>query len=698
MASKSSVVRAVAIAGLVVAVAVAGAGASLGKVGLEVVWFLAIFVVVIPVHELGHALAGALVGFQIRSVIVGVGPPLFTFQVAGVAVRVNVLPLAGATMGIPRRKSWVRLRMWIFAAGGPGANLIVYLILHRFYAHSATLGLGPQSFVSIAAAANWAVLTVNLIPFRTAEGASSDGYSLLTVPFWGRRQVEDAEVAAEGSALTEALRRNDLAAAAPLAAELRFRHPDHPLSALWSGSLLHRQGRHHEARAVWREALTRETEPARIAIIKNDIAFVDALIGDAEGLGEADALSEAALAARPDHPSIAGTRGAVLVRIGRPAEALPLLRRAAAAHGQDGRGQAYNRASLASALAMLGRPDEARRELERARDANPACELLQQSEADLRSAEGRGVAPALLFADEPMARVLGRWGGLVRWQQVARGLAFVYLVAPPSLISTETSPLLIAAMAILLSPEPTGLAVLGACSTWVAVLRALSRAGYGSGDPAPGWQVGLALAFGLGAVALGAVRRHLGTRGPSKAPVLLGCFLGVVALPTFLSVAMKLLHLQSVLRSHLYGVLAPLGPSLSETVALVGLATVWVVGRRRSVRLLALIPAGLIIAAVMSARNVHIAHAGAEALIRNIPAEGAAIVWGDPRPATVLRTRRVSAAGYRATLSPGGARSSFRISASPSGRCLAPRSLREISRDTWSSSRERPRPSSTMNV
>ncbi len=103
--------------------------ATLGRVGQEVLWFLVVFLIVIPIHELGHALAGFLVGHRIRSVVIGVGRPLLVFNLAGVAVTINLLPLGGLTMGMPRRGGWLRVRLWIFAAGGPAANLLLCYVL-----------------------------------------------------------------------------------------------------------------------------------------------------------------------------------------------------------------------------------------------------------------------------------------------------------------------------------------------------------------------------------------------------------------------------------------------------------------------------------------------------------------------------------------------------------------------------------------
>jgi hypothetical protein len=92
--------------------------ASLGWAAGQIFWFLVVFLVVIPIHELGHAVAGLVVGYRIRGITIGVGKQLLAFNLGSVAIRINLLPFGGLTMGAPRLDGWLRLRVWVFAAGG----------------------------------------------------------------------------------------------------------------------------------------------------------------------------------------------------------------------------------------------------------------------------------------------------------------------------------------------------------------------------------------------------------------------------------------------------------------------------------------------------------------------------------------------------------------------------------------------------
>jgi tetratricopeptide (TPR) repeat protein len=608
---------------------------ALGRVGQEVLWFLVVFLIVIPIHELGHALAGFLVGHRIRSVVIGVGRPLLVFNLAGVAVTINLLPLGGLTMGTPRTGGWLRVRLWVFAAGGPAANLLLCYVLRRVYGHGGHLGhLGSDiaeqhRLATTAASASWSVLLLNLIPFKTGEGQGSDGYSLFTIPFWKAAQIEEARFVVEALPLIEALRRDDIDAAGPLAETLAARLPDYRLAIGLIGTVRHNQGRHAEAVALWCRALAMTTNARQIAFLKNNIAFAEAVLGDPESYAEADAFSAAAMAAHPELTPFVGTRGAVLARLGRAAEALPLLQRAAATPTPD-RSQAYNRASLASALAMLGRTAEARRELDAARRLNPACELLDAAEADLRAAPAAPVALPAATGVLP-AIEWEKWGGLARWKQVARALAFVYTLAPLEGVSLGISTLLLA-LVVMLNPELAGLLAFGTCNLWLAATTHSTAT-----------ETILTAVAGLVALALAAVRPRLGPSAPSKVPVMLAWVLGVLGvLPTVATpLGMAFGLLLRAIRPHRHVVPSALTLGLHSfrpppfaAAQLVGWATVLLLSRRRWTRLFAIVPLGLALFSLSGARHASFQQPHFD----HIPVDGAPIVWSAPRPAAVLRT------------------------------------------------------------
>ena len=321
---------------------VAGLVAPQSRFGQLFLYAAITFAIIIPLHELGHALAGGLVGFRIVAITVGTGPSLVAFRIAGVSVQINALPLGGLTMGIPAGRRALRLRHWLFIAGGPAANVFIFFALRRVFGR----GAGPitdDSFLSTAIWLNWSALVLNLVPFRGTDGLFSDGYGLFTIPFWSKQRIAQAAVHAELAPVAQALHRRDFETARRLGEAAHARHPAEPVPLTLLGSAEHALRRHEEARAHWRAALLTAKEPRLVAGLKNNIAFVAAVIGRDEDLEEADRLSQEAVALLTEARPVTGTRGAVLVRLGRAGEALPLLERSAEAT-QTPQNQAYTKA------------------------------------------------------------------------------------------------------------------------------------------------------------------------------------------------------------------------------------------------------------------------------------------------------------------------------------------------------------------
>ena len=70
----------------------------------------------------------------------------------------------------------MRWRQWILTAGGPAANVLIYFGLRRIFG-SAVDDPDHHPIVAAAKSVNWTILVMNLIPFRTSEGASSMMFS-----------------------------------------------------------------------------------------------------------------------------------------------------------------------------------------------------------------------------------------------------------------------------------------------------------------------------------------------------------------------------------------------------------------------------------------------------------------------------------------------------------------------------------------
>jgi hypothetical protein len=108
---------------------------------------------------------------------------------------------------------------------------------------------------------------------------------------------------------------------------------------------------------------------------------------------EADVLSAEAIAALPKMPGVLGTRGSVLVWLGRPEEGLPLLERSFAAH-ETPRDRATNACTLAMGYHARGDTRGAVRWLEIARRLYGRCLLLDRAAAVIADENGVGTRAA----------------------------------------------------------------------------------------------------------------------------------------------------------------------------------------------------------------------------------------------------------------------------------------------------------------
>ncbi len=629
----------------VCATLIAGTVAPESRVAQQLAYFLILFVLIIPVHELGHAVAGGLVGFRIMSIVVGSGPPLGAFRGLGVNFQINLLPLGGMTLGFARRAhGWMRLRQWIFTAGGPAANVLIYVVLKRLFGPTAS-DAEHHPIVATAIVVNWSILVANLIPFRMSEGMRSDGYGLFTIPFWSGKQVEEAQMVHAGVRAQDALNRHDLPGARQFAEEARLRFPNSPMPDTLIGAVQHRQRQHDEALATWRAALLKTTDPKQQALLKNNIAFAALVRGHAEDLPEAERLSGEAIAVLPELAPVSGTRGAVLLRLGRAAEALPLLTLGEA--GATGsRNQAYTKALMASTLAALGRGEEARRKLAEARLAEPDCELLPRAEADL-AAGPLAAPPAAAAPGESAPPDAGTRSLMLRhWRRDARILAFVTGFVVLERLGFAIAPgVLVIVMSI--APEMSGAIALGAYGLSAAAMHALGLVPPDHfGAASPSGAAPLALAAGVAACWLIARHQRLGPQPPTRTPIVLGWILAGMAILSLLPDLIRLSWERSPIALH-----GRAHEHLSQIPGLIALAALLASRRHRAGRPLALLPVALAVLSLVIGSSWYL---NRFVLADVAAAQGPAVTWAAPIPAKVAREVHFSGPGGEPAVSPGG--------------------------------------------
>jgi len=145
-------------------------------------WFL-----ILP-HELGHAVAARMFGYEQIRIFIGMGKPLFSFEFAGFYWVFNRIPFGGLTFSKPpsEPKRWKYL---IFVSAGLSVNAAMALAAW-FYIGSGGLFHSPGSVAKLFFWANIVVVVENLIPrsVQTSYGSTfTDGWFIWNVLFrWGK--------------------------------------------------------------------------------------------------------------------------------------------------------------------------------------------------------------------------------------------------------------------------------------------------------------------------------------------------------------------------------------------------------------------------------------------------------------------------------------------------------------------------------
>ena len=122
------------------------------------------------VHEIFHGLAARAVGWRVGVIVLGYGPLIKIFPVAGTWVELRMFPISGFVQTAPRASRYANLKDAFIYFAGPAADILaavlVWVILgtQTLFSVSNDLGiLAAQSFA--AAGALGAVL--NLLPIGT---------------------------------------------------------------------------------------------------------------------------------------------------------------------------------------------------------------------------------------------------------------------------------------------------------------------------------------------------------------------------------------------------------------------------------------------------------------------------------------------------------------------------------------------------
>lgn len=345
-----------------------------------------LWVPLVVIHELAHWGVGRLVGLRILAVQIGLGRTLRRFRFAGVPVSFHELPSVGLVWPAAPSLHLARTRWALMGFAGPATH-VLWLLAAFFLADTWALeapwqfqeGVKPLASLALL---NGIMLLVSLAPLSVG-GQATDGATLLALPFMKHHERRALVTAQWWVPAQRAFADGDLAAAGECLETGLAAHPGDPLLRALRADVRAARGEFDRAAEELRD-LRRdpELEARLVPVVANDLAWTLALWGRPEDLAEAEARSAEAQSAVGELPAVLSTRGLVLLSLGKPEQAWPLLQNALS-KTPEGWSRAAILYSMARAEHALGHPESARQRFEDARNIAPDSPHRARAEAEL---------------------------------------------------------------------------------------------------------------------------------------------------------------------------------------------------------------------------------------------------------------------------------------------------------------------------
>lgn len=349
---------------------------------------LFLMLAIIP-HEIGHAVAGNLLGLRVFRIILGFGKTLFTIKTFGLTWEVKKIPLIGMTIVTHKSRHWFRLKQFIMIISGPLVNALFIIIL--FTTISSEFAF--NDFVSKITLkfnlliANALVLLNNLWPrnIQTMYGKiTNDGLTLFTILTRSQSKIDDniaLYYALEGN---EHLRQKQWESAKKWYELGLSKFPNNPVCLNELAVLyLKKTGDYQKAIEIFEKLIQNNKIDKGVQIfIKNNLASAYVFLGQKELLPEADRLSKEVYNNAPWVSMYKCTRGAVLIELNNIDEGLDLLRKAIAEEESP-----ESKASLACYIAIgevrKKNIDEGIAYLDEAKRFDSDCYLIPKVEGEI---------------------------------------------------------------------------------------------------------------------------------------------------------------------------------------------------------------------------------------------------------------------------------------------------------------------------
>ena len=148
--------------------------------------FIPLFwVLLLPLHEAGHAVVAGLLGWYVGHVVIGWGRPVARFRWGKTRIEIRALPVEGFVRTVPTNLSCPRLKSALIYFAGPGVELLLLGILLAAVGPHTLLTLSPSYPLLAAQSLALAILVstfINLVPHSVMSATgpiANDGLGIL---------------------------------------------------------------------------------------------------------------------------------------------------------------------------------------------------------------------------------------------------------------------------------------------------------------------------------------------------------------------------------------------------------------------------------------------------------------------------------------------------------------------------------------
>ncbi|MEO1031483.1 MAG: site-2 protease family protein [Bacteroidota bacterium] len=310
------------------ALLVGGEFSVLGCIFLNAVSVLFFIKLGVVVHEIGHLLFGKLAGADPKRIVLGKSHEVKRFKVFNIKIILNKDFNGGfAFVNFPFGKN-TKMNQFLFTSGGFVTNLIVAYLVFLLFGFNFTFLSGRRGidFSSAFIFANALLAISSLIPYYVeylGVKIPTDGLTLLKLPF-SKKNVSNIDYN-DFLEAHEKYEDKDFDEAINLYKKYVEFEETSLLARYNLGLMYLKKGEINEA-LRWMEpcldVADKEKNRMMYAHINNGLAWLKLVANDYKDI---DILSKTAYSIKPDFSYFAGTRGSVLIELGKVEQGIKLL-------------------------------------------------------------------------------------------------------------------------------------------------------------------------------------------------------------------------------------------------------------------------------------------------------------------------------------------------------------------------------------